>query len=219
MILPPIFRGEARVRAYFTGFSGNLKNENTGLSVSLVDDLGHVDSATILETMLKLKISRLSARVHCDSYLRTFRGGNGRFDWPEWRVGADLDLIDTPQFRFGINMDYYWNQPEFSAKSDEIDSVGFSGPKPVTWGLHATLDRGDPRTLRWNVEGRGRLSLRTGSRLDELEGALGVLSPETAFGTVLLRGGYRHSWLEFGADPWKVKTQWSGVFVDLSYRY
>lgn len=221
MILPPIFRAEFRVRPLFINFSGDVSNGATGQSLSLLDDLGHIENAVVIESMARLKVSRFSLRAHVDSYMRTFRGGTGRFDWPEWRVGGDLDLIDTPNFRFGLNMDFYWDQPSFNFGNVGFGPVSIPGPRPSTWGLHAVLDLGDPRSIRYSLETRGRLSMRTGSRIDEVEAALGLMSPETVFGSVLLRGGYRHTWLEINweGSQVEVQVQWSGVFADLSYRF
>ena len=116
-------------------------------------------------------------------------------------------------------MDFYWDRPEFTFGQIGFGPLIIRGPKPSTWGLHAALDLGDIRSFRYSLETRGRLSVRTGSRIDELEAAAGLITPETVVGSMLLRGGYRHSWLEMSWEPHTVRVQWSGVFAELSGRF
>lgn len=219
LVFTPIFGGELRVRPIFIDFSGTLKNTETNEELSLLDDLGFVEQGILVETMARIKISRLSLRVHNDGYLRTFRGEPGRLDWPEWRVGADLDLIDTRPFRFGVNMDFYWDQPSFSAQTPAGVSVGIGSPRPATWGGHVLLNCGNPCAIRYTVEARGRLSLREGSRIDEVEAAAGLMTPEMVIGNVAIRGGYRRTWLKLEASSREVRIHWSGVFGELVFWY
>ena len=75
LIFPPIFRAEVRVRPIFINFTGEVTDDDTGESLNLLDDLGHIENAPVLETMARLKLTRFSLRIHNDSYMRTFRGG------------------------------------------------------------------------------------------------------------------------------------------------
>lgn len=224
MLFPPTFGAEARTRAEFVSLNGTLENTNTGKTFDLNSDLGFVDSAELVEVMVRLQLSRFSGRLHKDMYLRTFEGNRTRFDWPEWRLGLDIDAIDTALIRFGINFDFYPERPDFVVNNAKIDALPdtpfkIEGPRPFTGGLHLTLNPVSFASLGVSLEGRARKSLRTGSELDEFTLAGGFNAPVTVLGTVAFRAGYRYSSIEWGTSPYMVRTQWSGVFGEIAYRY
>lgn len=219
----PHLRAEARVRPLFINLSGGLTDNTTGQTFDFLGDLGYEEQAVIIQSMVRLQLSRLSVRGVYDAYLRTLRGNGGRFDWPGFYYGVDLDLYSTPCVRFGLDMDFYPDPPTFSLGqvpgSTPGTSVAIVAPRPATWGLHFVWNPIDWGTLSWSFETRARRSLRTGSKIDEVEVAAGILSPHTIGGIVGVRGGYRYTSLELDQDQFDLKARWSAVFGELVYYY
>ncbi|HMK34394.1 MAG TPA: hypothetical protein VK463_04950 [Desulfomonilaceae bacterium] len=217
----PTLRAEARVRTLFLKLSGDLTNSVTDQRLDLIKDLGYEDQGIIIDSLVRLQLSRLSLRGQYDAYLRTFRGGGagGRLDWPNFHYGFDFDLLSAPCMRFGVNMDFYPTRPQFAVATTPFGPLSIVAPRPVTAGIQLVWNPLNWGTLSWSFEARARRSLRTGSRIDEAEVATGVLSPQTVLGIVGLRGGWRYTNLQLQQDLFEVNTQWSGFFADLVYYY
>jgi hypothetical protein len=224
-VCPPTFGAEARVRAIFMNLSGGLHDDNTDQTFDFTGDLGYEQQGIIIESIVRLQFSRLSLRGVYDAYLRTFRGGGagGRFDWPEFHYGFDFDLYNTPCVRFGLDMDFYPRQPTFSVRQlpgiVAATSVSIVAPRPVTAGLYFVYNPINIGSLQWSFETRARRSVRTGTKIDEVEVATGVLTPETVLGEIGLRGGYRYTKLELQSDPYVTKARWSAWFGELVYYF
>ncbi len=211
----PVLRGEMRVRPVFIGFSGQFEDTVSGQSFDLVDQLGYVNQGTLVETMVRGQLARFSARLHYDAYLRTFRGAGTRLDWPEFRVGADLDLVYSEPLRAGLDMDFYPARPLFSYSGGPLGTGSIESPRPATWGVHLVYNPADGTTMSPSVEARGRFSLRTGTRIREWEIAAGFKAPWTVLGTFGLRGGYRDTRIEMHAQDLMVNVHWQGVFGEI----
>jgi hypothetical protein len=218
-VFPPVLRGELRARPLFIGLSGTVENTITGQQLDLVDDLGYVNQGILTEWMGRAQFGRFSARVHFDMYMRTFRGTRSRLDWPDFHAGFDFDLISRPAMRVGLNMDFYPERPDFFLNASPIGTVRAAFPKPSTAGFHVVLMPKTLGSLSGMLETRGRRSLRTGTRLDELEFAMGLTTPETVLGTVALRAGWRYSHIFLGTDSYDINIDWSAYFGELVYYY
>ncbi|MEW6350649.1 MAG: hypothetical protein AB1646_16430 [Thermodesulfobacteriota bacterium] len=219
LVFPPIFRAETRVRSVFTKLSGTVRNTSTDFSRSLVGDLGYEDQGIVVEFMARAQASRLSLRAHYDMYLRTYRGTVGTYDWPGFRVGAEVDLVSSASTRFGVDMDFYTSRPSFGPVVTDVGSAIIVGPRPVTAGVYLCYNPADCGTVGWSLEARARRSTRTGTRINELELAVGLKSPEMVLGTVSVRGGIRYTDMSLVSDPFEANVQWLGIFADLVYLY
>jgi hypothetical protein len=224
-VCTPRFGAEARARALFMKLSGGVTDETTDQTFDFVGDLGYEEQGIIIQSMVRLQFSRLSLRAVYDAYLRTFRGGGagGRLDWPEFYYGFDFDFYNTPSVRFGLDMDFYPNRPTFAVGQlpgiVPARSVTIVAPRPATIGLHLVWNPINCGSLQWSFETRARRSIRSGSKLDEIEAAAGLLTPHTVLGEVGLRGGYRYSSLELGGEQFVAKPRWSAWFVEAVYYY
>jgi hypothetical protein len=224
-VFPPRFQAEARARALFMTLSGGVTDETTGRTFDFMGDLGYEEQGIVIQSMVRLQFGRLSLRGVYDAYLRTFRGGGagGRFDWPGFYYGFDFDLYNTPTVRFGLDMDFYLERPTFTVGPlpgvVPATSVNIAAPRPSTAGVHLVWNPINCGSLQWSFETRARRSLRTGSRIDEVEVATGLLSPNTVLGVVGLRGGYRYTNLELQGGQFVTKAHWSAWFGEFVYYY
>jgi hypothetical protein len=224
-VFPPKFQAETRVRALFTQLSGGVTDEMTDQTFDFVGDLGYEEQGIVIQSMVRLQFSRFSLRGVYDAYLRTFRGGGagGRFEWPGFYYGFDFDLYNTSSVRFGLDMDFYPERPTFNVRQlpgiVPATSISIAAPRPSTAGVHLVWNPINCGTLQWSFETRARRSLRTGSKIDEVEVATGFLSPQTVLGVVGLRGGYKYTNLELQGDRFDAKAHWSAWFGDIVYYY
>jgi hypothetical protein len=222
-VFPPKFQAETRVRALFMNLSGGVTDETTDQTFDFVGDLGYVEQGIVVQSMVRLQFSRFSLRGVYDAYFRTFRGTKGRFDWPAFYYGFDFDLYNTPSVRFGLDMDFYPERPTFSSGPlpgiVPVTSASIGAPRPSTAGVHLVWNPINCGSLQWSFETRARRSLRTGSKIDEVEAATGFLSPNTVLGVVGLRGGYRYTNLELQGDRFNAKAHWSAWFGEFVYYY
>jgi hypothetical protein len=222
-VFPPKFHAEARVRALFIKFSGGVTDETKDQTFDFVGDLGYVEQGTVVESMVRLQFGRLSIRGVYDAYLRTFRGAGGRFDWPGFHYGFDFDLYKNSSTRFGLDMDFYRERPAFVVNRPPglipAISITVEAPRPATAGVYFVTNPINLGSVSCSFETRARRSLRTGSKIDEVEVATGLLTPQTVLGVVGLRGGYRYTNLELQHDQFVVEARWSGVFGELVCYY
>ena len=124
--------------------------------------------------------------------MRNF-AGSGRLDWPEFRLGGDLDLISTPSARLGVDIDFSLKHPFFEASSPALGVVAFQASRVETVGGHLAYNSPDCGTIGWSLEARARRYIKKrGTNLKEVELALG-LRPRKRFGTVSFRGGFRYT--------------------------
>lgn len=218
-IAPPILRGEVRFRPIFIGLEGTVQDTETGVSRDFLKELGYVNQGILFETMVRAQIGRVSLRAHYDSYIRTFRGSDSRLDWPEFRLGGELDLWYTEPIRFGFDMDFYATRPSFKLDDPVLGRIFIESPRPATVGAHIALNPVSIGRLSVSMEGRARRCIRTGTRINEYEIAAGLKTPETVLGTVALRGGFRYSDIGLEYDIHRVDAKWSGFFGELVYQY
>ena len=218
-LFPPVFRGEVRVRPLFIGMGGEVENRETGARLDVRSDLGYEDRGTIVEGMVRAQFSRVSLRVHKDMYLRTLEGTVSRLDWPEVRLGMDLDLADSYRLRFGLNMDWYMDSPRFSLGSSQIGNFAVDWPRPVTVGIHARFNTPNFGAMSGSFESRFRTSLLTEVRMHEVDLAAGLTTPQTVIGTVGLRAGWRYTSMEYSIPRWQMDLRWSSVFLELIHNY
>jgi hypothetical protein len=218
-LFPPVFKAEVRVRPILIGIDGEVENRDTGALLDVRSDLGYEDWGAVVEGMVRAQLSRLSLRVHKEIYLKTFEGTISRFDWPEVRLGMDLDLVDSYRFRLGLNMDYYLNKPRFSLGSSPMGSFVADWPQPLTAGAHIRFNTPDLGVISGSFEGRYSTSLLTEVRMHEVDAALGLATPQTVLGTVGLRAGWRYTIMEYSIPKWQTDLKWSGIFLELAHNF
>ncbi len=218
LIFPPIFRADTKVRLVFTEFYGKVENKDTGVSSDLVHDLRYVSQGINWELMSRVQVSRIGLRGHYDAYMRTYRSRAGRFDWPNVRFGADLELVLTRSTRFGVDLDFYPDRPRFSSDVGPLGLVELETPRASSVGIHLAYNSPECGTLGWSFEGRARHDFRNSrTGLRELDLALGIKSPETALGTLSLRGGWRYTNIIMITNSIEANIHWSAIFGELIY--
>lgn len=215
----PAFRGEAKVRPLFVYLSGDVQDSQSGLTYSLGSEVSIPKHVVVVETMVRGQISPFSLRVHYDAYLNQFRGSNAKLDWPDWRIGMDFDLIDRGAVRLGLNFDVYPQRPEVSVSLPQVGNVEYSFPRPATGGIHCIWNPVDVSGMSLSLEARARRSLRTGTRIDEVDLAAGVKSAGTILGRVAVRGGWRYTVMGLDTSAYEFRPRWSSVFGEVVYYY
>lgn len=215
----PAFRGEAKVKPLFIYLSGDVQDTRTGSTYRSADVLGMPKHLVVVETMLRGQISPFSFRVHYDAYLNQFRGSRAKLDWPEWRLGMDFDLIDRGAIRLGLNLDVCPQHPEAGISPPQIGNFEYTFPRPVTGGIHCIWNPMDVSGMSLSLEARARRSLRTGTRIDEIDLAAGIKSAGTILGRVAVRGGWRYTMIGLDTSDYEIRSRWSSVFGELVYYY
>jgi hypothetical protein len=211
----PRFEGEVRITPLFYNLEdAKFLSPQDGLALDLKKDLGFVDQATLVEFTGRLQFNRLSVRASYDSYLRTLRGNNGNFTWPDLRVGMDLDLIQRPNTKLGIDMDACWQRPTFSVASPIFGDILVVGPRPVTFGIHGWYNPECIPIISPILELRYRWPIRTGTKIYEFEAAAGFKLPRTVLGDSGLRAGWRRTAITFDSAGHSVDITLSGIFVE-----
>lgn len=211
----PRLGGEVRVTPIFYNIvDAKFLSPQDGLALDLLKDLGFVDQATLVEFTGRLQFNRLSIRASYDSYLRTFRGALGNFTWPDLRVGADLDLIQKPNVKLGIDMDFYPQRPTFSLASPIFGDVFVLGPRPATFGIHGWYNPEYIPVISPVLELRYRWPIRTGTKVYEFEAAAGFKLPWTVLGDSALRAGWRRTAITFDSHGHSVDITLSGTFLE-----
>jgi hypothetical protein len=219
MVFPPTFRGEARFRPMFLSMEGDLRDVSTGASVDLNTDIGLNKHVFVVESMVRTQFSRLAFRFHTDTYVRGFDGGSSRFSWPVYRIGLDYDLIERSKFKVGLNADVATEAPRLETTNAILPAGAITFLRPATWGAHVVINPLDIGGLTASMEARGRRSLRTGTRLDEVDVSLGFKTPATMLGAMGLRGGWRYTAIEADSDNLAFTSKWSGFFADIVFLY
>lgn len=229
-MLPPL-QAEFRVRGLAMQVNrGSLTNETLNLSASIPGTLKMHNTSLFLDNMLRLQAGRLSVRLHLEprefvgKKEESIAGGSqkaeARLDFTGWRIGGDVDLFRYDRSRFGINADYHLHPIHFT---DAIFMPGagvkVSGSELITLGVHGFYN---PATTFYGVtpvvEARMRWSL-TRTDLTDMEFSAGVVFPETIFGRMSLKGGYRSTSLEITEKPYNVDMTFGGFFGELAYYY
>lgn len=218
-IAPPVFRAETRFRFLFLLTSGSLKRTDTDQKHEFVSELGYPQNAMMIESMFRAQLSRISLRVHYDSYLRTLSGNASRLDWPELRLGLDFDIIDREGFRFGGDFDFYPLAPQFSVSNNVFGVVAFGTDRPITLGVHAAYNPVCLGTISASCEARWRTSVVKDAGLNEVEVAAGIKFPMTMMGTMGVRGGWRYTTVSLTEGPFSVDMTWNAPFFDVLYIY
>lgn len=210
----PRFGGEVRVTALFYNMvDAKFLSPQNGLALDLTKDLGFVDQASLVEFTGRLQFNRLSVRAIYDAYLRTFRGA-GFFSWPEFRVGADLDLIQKPNVKLGIDMDFCPQRPSLSVTDPLFGNFFVEGPRPVTFGVHGWYNPQCIPVISPVVELRYRWPIRTGTKVYEFEAAAGFKLPRTVLGDSALRAGWRRTAITFDFSGQSADITLSGTFLE-----
>jgi len=209
--LPPL-HSETRVTPIWTWLiDGKARVPSLGLSWDLRKDMGLSKSTLFLDTMVRIQVGRISLRFIYN--VRDFKGssdffavqdrpiGETRLDYSGWRFGSDVDLIQGNGLRLGANVDYDVFQPSFTATFVEADLVArgkkLTDASPMTVGFHVVLT--SPVNLygvAGTCEARARWPV-LGAHVTEWELCGGLRLPESIWGTVALRTGYRRMSLEF----------------------
>ena len=118
-----------------------------------------------------------------------------------------------------MDVDVYGGRPTFAFNGPTIGNGEIVGELPATFGGHLVLNPISMGGLTVSLEGRGRSSFQTGTKMNEFEVVAGLKTPDTVIGCVTLRAGYRHTEIEFAKDPDVVDVTWKGVVGELVYYY
>jgi hypothetical protein len=212
-----LFKGEFRLRPMFISLKEGKFRDATG-EYDFLKRLGFVDQAISIETMLRLQFARYSLRAHYNSDLRTFRGGQANFDWPTFRVGADLDLIQNDVIRFGADMDVNWKRPTFSISVPTTRLHVVDWPRPVTAGLHFVYNPCNIG-ISSSFEVRWRFPIRAGTKIQEFEISGGMRFPKSVIGFSALRAGWRYTSILHDTDEDRIDIRLSTFFGEYVYYY
>lgn len=219
-IFPPIFRAEARGGPLYWNIWGSVEDPTTGTDLDFQDDLGMIKYGFLFNFALRLQVGRASARGHWDIYFRNFRGADSDLKLPTFRFGVDYDLISRPNFRLGLNLDVHEPRPQIKLNDPRVGGrYDINGGRPFTGGFHAEINPSNLGNMSASLFASYRMSLRTSSKLDELEVAAGLRTPETMLGTLGLRGGWRFSRYNFQGSGLEIKSTMSGYFLEMVYFY
>lgn len=209
----PGLRGELGVKPIFISLTqGKFRIADQGISLDLKQDLGLVDQGVLVEFSGRAQLGRFGARVLYDGWLRTFRGKEANLDWPNLRVGADVELFRRSGFCLGASMDINWERPTFSVSKPGVVTSYLEWPRPVTWGVYASYNPPSFCGISTSLEAKYRGPLRTGTKVTEFEIAGGFRTPETVLGTSAFRAGWRYTQLEHDSRGTEITADWSGVF-------
>ena len=199
-------------------------------SGDLIRDFNMNPSITLVETMLRAQISRLSFRMIFGLKFSDFNGTVAlpgpqnwvlsEFEYFKYRVGLDFDVICWGRSRAGVNVDLSPDEPVFTVTDTRVpdNTVTATAPYRVaggnafTVGVHAVYN---PPLFVWDwswiFEARMRWPARKDIHLTEYDFAAGLKSPETNRGSVAFRSGYRRILLDFTSGPASFNGAWDGL--------
>lgn len=228
LIFPAYFSGEIRATPLLLFMSEGKAHTGTRL-MSFKDDLEMASRSVIVDFMVRLQFGRLSLRANQYSFFREYGGRFGTFYMPEFRFGADLDIVNRNGIRFGLNVDgctegphidYNFSQappgppgPNFNAGSAGRIDFG----RPLTMGVHFVFNPPVYGGFSSVFELRAQWPLRSSIALSEYEIAGGIKSPPTVFGSSALRLGWRA--IELTAPDNRLNARWNGAFLEYVFYY
>ncbi len=220
-VWPPSFGAELRVRPILIYWSqGTVSDPSGSFSLDLFQDLGFVERIVMVEGMARVQLSRFSLRGTYTGFVRNYWGARGNLDWPEFRIGADLDLVQRKGLRVGVNFDGSpWANPKFSFTRPGIGSESIVGGRPVSAGVHIAWNSPGWGGLAPSFEARARWPIREATKVTEYEVAGGLKGPATVLGTSALRGGWRYTHMSFSGHGREIKATWSGFFAEYVFLF
>jgi hypothetical protein len=230
LISLPVFRAEANCSmAWMSLTSGKLSQGEGQKWWNLRDDLGMNSTVFLLGCMARFQAGRFSARVNYEE--RSFVGtgpaggdplagdGEARLEYSGLRLGGDVDIVQWNLSRFGINADFDLFSPEFVDGIRTPGGLRMIGRRATTLGIHGLYN---PVVNYWGVspifEVRARWPL-SGTEITDVELSAGVRTPETVFGSMAWKSGYRHTAIEFSDRRRSFDALLDGWFSELVYYY
>jgi hypothetical protein len=247
LLFPPYFGGEVHVRPYFFGLVNGEIVLPDGTKIDLEgrtgnNGIGLSSKGSLVEFMGRFQLSRLSLRAYYNIDLRRIPANYGEVGWMDYRLGLDLDIINSYGVIFGINADMfespylrYETSPIRPGLAEVLGGPGkITGNTPITYGIHVSYNPFDSWIVsptiefryNWPYENRPGQSLAgNASQLTQWEYAVGLKLPKTVLGSSGLRFGYRDSILQFAGaqgsnDRSSVITlQTAGYFGDFVWFY
>jgi hypothetical protein len=214
------FRAETRLRYVFLEMTEGKLRLPSG-ELDLAADLGLNKQASLIESMVRTQLGRYSVRLHYDTYLKKFQEDQSNFQWPEFRVGADIDLFNSNGVRLGGDIDATWDKPKFSYSLPTTGSQTISCGQPVTVGAHFVYNPASS-CISASFEARYRRSPREAvdtTILEDAEISGGLRFPRAAVGSSTLRGGWRYSSMRFNTGNRRLEIKWSGVYAEYVFYY
>lgn len=220
-VWPPSFGAELSVRPIIVYWAeGTVSDPSGSFSLDFHRDLGFVERIVMVEGTARFQLSRFSLRGNYTGFVRNYWGSHGNLDWPEFRIGADLDLVQCNGLRVGVNADGSpWSRPRFSFSRPGIGAHSIEGGRPVSAGVHVAWNPPGWGGLAPSFEARARWPIREATKVTEYEVAGGLKTPATVLGTSALRGGWRYTHLDFSAQGRDVKATWSGFFAEYVFLF
>jgi hypothetical protein len=218
-VYPFYFGGEAYVRPVVVCWAdGQFKDPLTSTVVDLHRDANLPARLSYVEFMARVQLSRFSLRGHLFTFLDIYRSSLGRLDQPEFRLGADVDLVSRKGLRFGANLDGNFRHPTFNVTLPSGITYFESGARPVTAGVHLAWFPYGWWGLAPTFEARARWPIVQRTKVTEVEVAGGLKIPATVLGSSGIRGGWRWHKTEI-KDFAETEITWSGFFLDYVFFY
>lgn len=217
LVQPPLVRAEFRFRVLYTSMTeGQLRVPDLGVTARFKGDLGIPNNLFMSESMVRAQIARFSLRVHYEGYFSTFSGALAYFQWPEFRIGGDVDLIERNGLRCGLNVDMCTDRPSLSFNLPWLGVSDFQRlNRPVTMGVHAAWNPFGWGGLSSSFEVRCRWPMQQDVRLSEYEIAAGAKGPTTVLGTTGLRAGWRYTIMDIASPGIESHVKWSAGFAEV----
>jgi hypothetical protein len=225
LLFPPYFGGEIHIRPYFYGLT---KGEING------KDLGLSGNGVYVENMVRFQFSRLSFRTYWNVYIQGIPENTGYVNWSDWRLGADLDVVNSYGVRLGATFDYYIERPTLkfgqnSVVANRLNLVSngqIVANPPLTFGIVAAYNPFTSWTVSPSFEFRYDWPFQNNSsKITQWECAIGLKLPKTVLGSTGVRFGYRETEVVFGSGDnttlrdAKVTLVTAGYFGELVWFY
>ena len=239
LIYSPYFQAEFSLQpVWLTVASGRKEIAASRVSWELRDDLALVDPGVFLDLNARVQVRRLSFRVHAS--MRDFAGttkladatggarAEARLEYSGFRMGADLDILRRERSRLGVNVDRDLFRPIFTESIVTRGGSKLVGEPASTVGIHGVyVPTRQFYGLSALFEFRVRRPLVGPTSVYDLEISGGVLGPETGYGAIGLKIGYRSTSIEFEAGQTyrnipvtaRIKATIQGVYGELVYYY
>ncbi len=212
------FRGEGRLMGVYSRLCPGTLTDSTG-TYDFKKDLGFPEKMGQIETSARTQLGRYSLRYIYTYYLRAYQGSWATFQPSDFRVGADMDLIQTNSLRLGVNADINWKGSRLTYTIANVKSADIRFQRPTTYGFHFVYNPIAPTSVSLSLELRARFPWNDKALVTEYEAAGGLRFPGAMMGGATVRGGYRYTRMDLRSGDTHVEADLSGIFGELVYYY
>jgi hypothetical protein len=185
-----------------------------GKAYDLKTDLAAPKEIWFADTNAATRHGRYCLNVHYAYFLKPLKGNELTFNWPQMRVGLDLDIIHSSHVRMGVGADYTWKGPELTFTDPDGRSGAANFARIGTISGYASINTFRCSGISPSLEARYRKPVTQDSMLEEIEVAAGVtLSPSSA-GISGFRAGWRRADIDLRSTDTQFTFSWSGFFAE-----